>query len=202
MNTWPRRQPSPRVAFTLIELVVTITVLAVVSAIAVGIFVESGRALSGARNRNNGFEDAQYALNRLDVDLSGLANRSQVTSMQSNAITLDISGSDLTYALSGSTLLRDGEVLARNVTQFALTYYQSDGSIATQASDLHRIGANITVSHGGNPAPLRLEIFPRAFRNVETPPGADPIDTGIDGRGGRRWWWLGRLWRWTRRRHW
>ncbi len=191
---------SPHGGFTLIEGVITITVLAIVGAMGAGILVESGRALGESRHRTDGFADAQYALARLDLDISGLANRDQVTTMAAERITINESGSDLVYRLNGTTLLRDGEVLARDVTRFALTYYRADGGLASTQADLHRIAAEITVSPGGKDASLRVEMFPRTFRDSYVPVGESEVDLGNNGRGGRRWWWLGRLWRWSRRR--
>jgi len=196
------RHRARRRGFTLIEMAAVITVLAVVAGLGTSIVVEGGRVLSQTRARNDGFADAQYALQRLNLDVAGLANRDQVTAMNAHSITLVISGSSVTYALSGTTLRRGSRILAKDVTQFDLVYYQSDGSLATSAANLHRIGVEITVTRADRPASLRTEMFPRTFRGTYVPPGEDPVDTGVDGRGGRRWWWLGRLWRWGRWRHW
>ena len=189
-------------SFTLVEVVVTITVLGVMGALGAGIVAEGGRALARARDTTDGLSECAYALERIEIDLSGLADRSQVTAMGAHSMTLSISGSPVTYALSGTDLLRGSKALAKNVTAFNLTYYKADGTLAAAAADLNRIGIEVAVTCNGDTTALRTEVFPRTFRNSYTPPGADGTDSGVNGRGGRRWWWHSRLWRWTRHRFW
>ncbi|MFH1731181.1 MAG: prepilin-type N-terminal cleavage/methylation domain-containing protein [Planctomycetota bacterium] len=155
-----------RHGFTLIELAVTVTVVAVIAAMGAGLLVEVGRAYAISKTASGSYADAQHALERVRLELAALAAPTDISSMSANSITFTVWGSSTTYSLSGGTLQRDGQALAADCSKFELTYYQSDGSIAAAPATVHRIAIEIAVTRRGRVAQLRTEVFPRSFRGT------------------------------------
>jgi len=155
-----------RHGFTLVELVVTITVVAVIAAMGTGLLVEVGRAYSISKTASGAYADAHHALERVRLELAGLTAPTDISSMGATSITFTAWGSPTTYSLSGGTLRRDGQALATGCSKFELTYYQSDGSIAAAPAAVRRIAVEIAITRRGRTAQLRTEVFPRSFRGT------------------------------------
>lgn len=151
-------------AFTLVELVVTITLVAIVGALGTGIVVLSGRAYARSKTYQDSFSDASYALNRMALELRNVASPNHFLSISSNSISFQIAGQAYTYALSGTELLRNGQPLAAGVSSLALTYYDASNIETANPASVQRIAIALTVSRGGSSARLRTEVFPRPFR--------------------------------------
>ncbi|MFW6107871.1 MAG: type II secretion system protein [bacterium] len=155
-----------RRGYTLIELAVVLAVMGIVAGLGTGLVVAGARAYRASRSRADAYAEADYALRRLTAELRGLPSAAQIESIGSDAITFRLDGGAArTFERSGSTLLRDGQPLARDVTAFELTYYGADGSVVSEPSQVCRIAAAVAVNKGGHTARLRTEIFPRAFRS-------------------------------------
>lgn len=155
-----------RHGFTLIELAVTVTVVAVIAAMGTGLLVEVGRAYSVSKTASGAYADAHHALERVRLELASLTAPTDISSMSANSITFTAWGSSTTYSLSGGTLQRGGNDLAADCSKFELTYYQFDGSIASAPATVHRIAIEIAITRRGRVAQLRTEVFPRSFRGT------------------------------------
>jgi prepilin-type N-terminal cleavage/methylation domain-containing protein len=155
-----------RGGFSLIELAATIAVFGIVAGMGLGILVEGGRIYSRLQAQSEGFAAAEYALKRFRLELCNLSAPTEITEMDGDSITFRIGGDARTFEKSGSNLVRGSKVLAGNVTDFDLTYYAADGSIASAPGQVHRIAAAITVNCAGTPVSMRTEVFPRALRDT------------------------------------
>ena len=157
-----------RAAFTLIELVVTITVVAVVAGLGTGILVEAGRAYTRSKTLTENYADGDYALRRLAEELGDVAAATDLTSIGAGAVTFSLSGQEHTFVKSGTDLLRDGKALASGVSAFTLTYYDSSGAVTAVPASVHRVAAEITIDRNGAACSLRTEVFPRGLRTSYT----------------------------------
>ena len=151
-------------AFTLIELTVVMVVVGIVAGLGAGIIVEAGRAYSFSLAATDATDDAQFALDRLCTELSQLAVQTDITSIGPESVTFDLDSTSRTFQLVGTELRRDSNALATNVTAFDLTYYASDGAIASNPADVWRIAASIAITRNDVTSRLRREVFPRSFR--------------------------------------
>ena len=75
----------------------------------------------------------------------------------------DTSDTTLAYSLSSGNLSRNGDLLAQGVTSLTFTYWESDGTTASSASDLHLVEVDLTVTVGGEPYRVRTAAFPRVL---------------------------------------
>ena len=161
----PFAKGPPRGAFTLIELIIVVVVLGIVAALGTGVIVEAGRAYTRAKTTTDALADAQYALDRLSLELRNLSSPTDITAMGSQAITFTVWGSSRAYGKSGTNLRINGKDIATNVSAFNLVYYQADGNLATTSAQVNRVAAEIAIARNGRTVSLRTEAFPRSFRN-------------------------------------
>jgi prepilin-type N-terminal cleavage/methylation domain-containing protein len=150
---------------TLVELAVTTAVIGVIASIGVGVVVEGGRAYRHSTEVTEAFSEAEFAAKRLSLELANLADPADILTMQSSRVRFNVTGSPRTFELSGSTLWRESQALARSVTVFDLDYYQADGSVATMAAQVRRIAIRVRIQRDGATAEYRTEVAPRAFRD-------------------------------------
>lgn len=162
----PHLTRTRRRSFTLVELAVTVAVVAVIAAMGAGLLVEVGRAYAISKTASGAYADTQHALERIRLELASLTAPTEIGSMSATSITFTVWGSSTTYSLSGGTLQRDGQALAADCSQFELTYYQYDGTIASTPAAVYRIAVEIAITRRGRTAQLRTEVFPRSFRGT------------------------------------
>jgi len=155
-----------RCAFTLIELVISITVFGIIAALGTGVLVEVARGYARTKAASGALTDCQFALNRIGLELASLDAPTDISSMDEDEITFTVFGVSRRYYRSGSTLRRDSYTLAEDCSQFALTYYKSDGTLTSDPSQVHRIAAEIAITRDGSTVSLRTEVFPRQFRSA------------------------------------
>ena len=91
-----------------------------------------------------------------------MTTRTAPTTFTATALTFDDSSDNtIAYSLTSGDLLRNGDLLARNVTSLSLDYWKSDGTAASAASDLHLVEIDLTVQSGAEPYRLQTAVFPR-----------------------------------------
>jgi prepilin-type N-terminal cleavage/methylation domain-containing protein len=73
----------------------------------------------------------------------------------------DINENRINFRFSGNTLLRNGDILADNVSGLIFTYYDEDGSTADSCPDTYRIAIELQLSRGTQTLTLRSQIYPR-----------------------------------------
>ena len=157
---------APGRAFTLMELVISITVFGIIAALGTGVLVQVARGYARTKTASSALADCQFALNRLSLELANLDSPSRITSMDDDDIRFTAFGLPCRYYKSGSTLRRNLRLFAQDCSRFELTYYRSDGTLATQPSEVHRIAIEIAITRDGLTVSLRTEVFPRQFRDT------------------------------------
>ena len=85
--------------------------------------------------------------------------------LTSTALTFDDAADNtIAFSLSGSDLLRNGDLLAQGLTSLTFTYWKSDGTAAAVAADLHLVEIDLTAQTGSEPYRLQAAVFPRILR--------------------------------------
>jgi hypothetical protein len=146
------------------EMVSVMMIMSVIGLVSSYAIVESMKTYALVAPSIDASYQSRLAAERMRRDLRELSGAGTITTMTATAITFDDNaGNTLAYALSGTDLLRNGDLLARGVTSFAIAYRKSDGTAATLAADLHLVEVDVTVQVADQARRLQITVFPRAL---------------------------------------
>ncbi len=157
--------------FSLVELIVVIVVLGIVASM--GAIVVRDGMLGYLRGREITSADWQgrLALERIARELRDIAPSSGATinitnaSCGSTAFTYsDINAAPISYTQSATTLLRNGQPLADNVTGLRFYCLQNDGqTYTTTPSAVYYVTISMVVATTNTSATYRTTVKPRSF---------------------------------------
>lgn len=170
MNAMSRRYLILRqLGFSLIELIVVIVVLGIVASM--GAVVLRDGILGYLRGREITGADWQgrLALERITRELRTIAapNYSNIAATSCGTSTFsfsDITATPISYTQSTTTLLRNGQPVADNVTGLRFYCLQNDGqTYSTVASAAYYVTVSMVVSTANTSASYRSTVKPRNF---------------------------------------
>ncbi len=157
---------------TLVELIVTLVIVAVIGAVAAGMLVETVKSFIQTRDQAHAAEKAQLAMNRVLRELLMVTNMVSETSQTTVTFdTLDSAGSPVRHKISwsGNTseplLLDDANALTDDVDLFRLDYIRFDpaGAEIVDTAWSTNCRAVDVVLHLGGTGPTRYtgRVYPR-----------------------------------------
>jgi prepilin-type N-terminal cleavage/methylation domain-containing protein len=170
MNAARIRFPTPRqFGFSLIELIVVIVVLGIVASM--GAMVLRDGILGYLRGREITSADWQgrLALERMTRELRDVAspNYSNIAATSCGTSTFafsDINATPISYTQSTTTLLRNGQPLADNVTGLSFYCLTSTVQPTTTLSNVYYVTVSMVVSTANTSATYRSTVMPRNFQ--------------------------------------
>lgn len=154
--------------FTLIELILTIVLTSAIFAVS-AISLEQGlSSYYHISERSTNLLAARYALDRMarELALSEDLLAKRISSISDTRIDFfDSTGVATNFLLSGTQILRSGQLLLDNVTSLTFTGFDFNNNITTIGANIRRVGINFQTLPPGQTAPLRLRtyIFIRNF---------------------------------------
>lgn len=166
MNPTARIPARRRPAFTLVELVAAMTVLAVVAAVLAPVMSAAGDAYASAVSLRRGTERAAFAMERAVQVLreapAGVAAGTLGVSSASTSMVLFTDNRGLELEAGVLYLLDPAgrAVLCRGVTAFELTYLAADGQTSVIATPAQTQRFHVRLSASG--VELRAAVFARA----------------------------------------
>jgi len=160
--------------FTLIELVVVISVAGIVSIIIGSMLLGTIKAWTFKFNRNDILWDSRLAIDRMTREIRAIRDDTSVTTASSSQFRfIDAAGNDITYSMSSTNLNRTengtANLLAENVSSMALTYYDTNGNtiavpaVSPAATNIRRVRINFTLTKNGENVYLQSEASARNF---------------------------------------
>ena len=151
-------------AYTLVEMVAVISILGIVGLVSSYVIIESMRIYARTAPAMDASYQVRLAVERMMREIRDMKDTASITTFGSSALTFDDSSDDtIAYSLSGSNLLRNGDLLAQGVTTLSFSYWKSDGTTASAAADLHLTEIDLTVQVGTEPYRVRTAVFPRVL---------------------------------------
>ena len=157
--------------FTLIETMLVIALVGFLGASAAVGLSTALEAASQGQSRGETSETLSLALSRMIQEISQLKDsESVVTAGAAEFRFSDIDDQDIRYHLVGNQLLRNNDVLARNVQSLTFGYWDSNSTslsspqVAPSETDLWRISIQLVGTKGGQTVNLRSQIHPRNLR--------------------------------------
>ena len=158
-----------QIGFTLVELIVVTVVLGIVASM--GAMVMRDGMLGYLRGREITSADWQgrLALERITRELRnvaapGSANIDPASCGSPGFSFVDVTASQINYSLPSSTLLRNGQALADNVTGLRFYCLQSNGqTYTTMPSLVYYVTVSMIISTVNTSATYRSTVKPRSF---------------------------------------
>lgn len=133
--------------FTLIEAIVVIIIVAIVAVATGPLLFQASRSTNTQYELANMDNTARVAIVRLTKDLRNVRSSGEISNAGASAITFtDVSGNSVSYALSGTTLQRNGYNLLPDVSSFALSYYDASGAVTAVIANIRYIKFSLTIS--------------------------------------------------------
>ena len=174
---------STRRAFTLVEVIATIVIVAVLAAISANLVRSATSGYADAATRAELVNDGSAALERLVTGIRDIPLRASVTpaepliaTITTDSLTVDgnqgfaLSGTNLRLTVAGVT-----KTLVGNVSNFQVRAFdQSNAALAVSLSGdacdpVRRIELTLTLSRNGVSETLRTRVFLRCMMNGASP---------------------------------
>ena len=160
--------------FTLIELIIVITIIAIITGVVGYILLGAVDAWTFKFNRNDLLWDGRLAVNRIVREIRQIKDTTSVTTANASQFRfIDVDDVDITYSLSSTDLNRteDGtaNVLAEDVSSMGFSYYDSNGdtistpTVSPSATDIRRVQIDLTLRKSGENVYVQSESTPRNF---------------------------------------
>ena len=159
--------------FTLVELVIVITIAGIAAAIVGTILLGTVKAWTFKFNRGDILWDARVAIDRMTREIRTVRNNASVTTASSGQFRfIDAGNVDITYSLSSTNLNRTengtANLLAENVSSLSFTYYDAAGTVipsptVSPTTNIKRVRINLTLIKNGQTLYLQSDSMPRNF---------------------------------------
>jgi len=153
--------------FSLIEMLLVVIILSIIAALGGQMLSTGFNSYFTGRDIINAEWQGRYGLQRMSRELRDVrsATAADLVTSPANQITFtDNNANVITYALSGSTLTRNGQPLADGVSALSFDYIEDDGiTTAAAAVDVWYISATVNITLNGSVYALRNTLHPRNF---------------------------------------
>lgn len=145
------RHPSNEKGFTLIEMIVSLILIGIISAVAGIGLVQISEGYVFAKRNAETIQKVQIAMTRIVKEL-GAATAVTTPTATSVSCTRPPGPVTNAIALSGSGIQINGTTLIDNVTAFNLAYFDAAGATTATAANIRRIDITFTVTDADNHA--------------------------------------------------
>lgn len=148
--------------FTLVEMVMVIVILGIIAATASTMLSNGFTAFLTGQNVTDADWQGRLAMERLEGDLRAVRSPSDIaTATATQLIFTDMSGTSITYQLSGTTLMRNAQVLADGVGGLTFAYYDLNGSATAVLTSIRYISYSLNITQKGTNYTVATTIYPR-----------------------------------------
>jgi len=147
--------------FTLFETILVIVILGVIAAMVSGIFHEGFKSYTTTQEITHINQQARIGLLEMERDLRAIRSPNELTISSNNILFTDINGNTINYFLAGTSLMRNSQAVADNISQLTFQYFDANAS-ATSTATLVRYITPVVISTSNNKqTSLRTTIKPR-----------------------------------------
>lgn len=157
--------------FTLIEMILVITVVSILAVSAAVGFDPVLDSWVQGQSRGEVAGTLGVALNRMVQEISQMKDANSLTIASAGDFQFtDVNNNVVRYRLSGGQLLRNADVLARDVQSLAFGYWDiNDAAIVAPtlspaATNLWRVSARVSGAKGGQTVTFESHVRPRNLR--------------------------------------
>lgn len=151
--------------FSLIEFTLVITLLGILAVVSGPLLYHAFQGALTRMQMTSLDGQARFAMARMTRELRSMRNK-DVPGFSANAndITFEsVSGTNITYSLAGTSLMRNSWPLAKDVSSLSFTYYDEDGAVTTTPANIRYIKVSFTMVKGNNSLSVSSTVFPRNY---------------------------------------
>jgi len=155
--------------FTLVELVLSIALIALVAFLIAPMFISGVRSYSLVADRKAALAEARLAMDRMTQEIRLIPSTDDITTWDAGQITFNKpTENNITYTLAGGNLTRNGAIMAENVDSLAFSYLDQNGDPAVAKADIERVRFEMVKGAGTGHGNLRVrnQVFPRRFSSA------------------------------------
>jgi prepilin-type N-terminal cleavage/methylation domain-containing protein len=169
-TAWRQERRRGETGFTLIELIVTIVVTAVLAGFTAHLLTSGVDTYEYLNVRKEGLESSRMALQRIVKEMRQAADPAVIQKATPDSLRyLNIDNQSMQVRYANQSILLNGQVLIDQVSQFQLTFFDGNGAQLafpiTNTANIWRIRLAFVYSAEGEPIALQQDIVPRNFRN-------------------------------------
>lgn len=154
--------------YTLTEMVIVIALMGLFVSAVTATFTPVLETWALNAPRNEITDATEFALSRMSYEVTQLKDSTNVLVAQGDRLQFnDASDNTIDYTLSGTNLMRNADILSRDVQSLNFTYYGIDGSVlpspavSPTATDIWRIQIEITGQRNGQSVSMTSQVRPR-----------------------------------------
>lgn len=150
-------------AFTLIEIIIVIVIVGILASISAPMIYKAAQASTQEYNVSNVSGQARLALTRMVRELRMIrSNSASDLTMGADQITFTtVDGQTITYLLSGTTLMRNSQALANDISALSFTYQDGAGETTAVVGDIRYITISLTATSDDSSVSVQDTIFLR-----------------------------------------
>lgn len=126
--------------FSLIELVMVIAIMGIISTIVGKIFFQSFKTFLVSQNISDIDWQGLLSMENFSNDVHNIRSANDISTISSGTFSfVDMTGTTVTYQLSGNTLQRSGQTLATGVQSIGFGYYDENYAVTATAANVRYI---------------------------------------------------------------
>ena len=150
--------------FTLIELVLVIMILGIIAAISSKTLSQGFSAYLAGRYVIEADGQARLALERMAREIHVIRSPTDISTATASPGQLtfnDINGNNITYNLSGSSLMRNSQILADGINSLTFSFFDVNGASTATPSLIRFITIALNVTLNNTNFTITTSVFPR-----------------------------------------
>jgi len=148
--------------FTLIELLSVVLILGIIAVISSKMVSEGLFGYLTTKDVADADWQGRIAMERMARDIRVIGSSNNITTAAAaQLVFVDDTGTTITYAISGSTLTRNTQVLSDGIQSIAFTYFDLNGTTTAVLTNIRYIRIVLTVNQLNASYSLTTAIAPR-----------------------------------------
>ena len=150
--------------FTLVELVLVIIIMSIITAITTPLLQEGFNAYFTSQSLTDADWQSRIAFSRINKELRTIPFPASITTASPTQLVFtDANSNSVTYQLTGSSLMRNSNVLADGVNSLTFGYYDRNGATTATIANIRYISMTLNITQSSANLTIKTVIYPRNF---------------------------------------
>ncbi|MBI3541048.1 MAG: prepilin-type N-terminal cleavage/methylation domain-containing protein [Deltaproteobacteria bacterium] len=155
-------------AYTMIEMVFVITLVGLIASVVSLGFYPVLNSWSLGSPRSTVVNETGYGLGRMVGEMTQLKDKTSIIAANANKFQfVDMNNNNITYLLTGNSLMRNNDILAKGLQSLVFTYSDinelalATPQVSPASTNIWRIKIQMTAVSGGQQISLESQVHPR-----------------------------------------